>query len=97
MNLAGAMGTPILIVEGPSIRRTGVPWTDAAQAREIYAKTLACIPCERLERVPNVCTNHHYPHGCMKELSVDTRFGHAKEMLEARGATGGGRKREGSI
>jgi heptosyltransferase-3 len=96
MNMAGAMGTPTLIVEGPSPRGTGVPWTDAPH-REIYAKTLACIPCERIERIPYVCTNHDYPHGCMKELSVDMMFGHAKEMLEARGAAGGGRKRGGSI
>jgi hypothetical protein len=33
----------------------------------------------------------------MNELSVDTMFGHAKEMLEARAAAGGGRKRVGSI
>jgi ADP-heptose:LPS heptosyltransferase len=29
MNVVGAMGTPTLIVEGPSPRGTGVPWTDA--------------------------------------------------------------------
>jgi hypothetical protein len=33
----------------------------------------------------------------MKELSVDTMFGHAKEMLEARDATGSGRTEEASI
>jgi hypothetical protein len=33
----------------------------------------------------------------MKELSVDMIFGQAKEMLEATGAAGGGRKRGGSI
>jgi heptosyltransferase-3 len=95
MNMAGAMGTPTLIVEGPWAGTAGVPWTDAPH-RGIYAKTLACIPCERLERVHLRCTNRYYPHGCMTELSVDTMFGHAKEMLEARDASGAGRKR-GSI
>jgi heptosyltransferase-3 len=97
MNMAGAMGTPTLIAEGPwAGAQWGVPWTDAPH-RRIYAKTLACIPCERYERVHLRCTNRDYPHGCMKELSVAAMFGHAKEMLEARGAAGGGRKRGGSI
>jgi len=96
MNMAGAMGTPTLIVEGPVAREAGVPWTDTPH-RRIYARTLACIPCERIERMLHRCTNRDYPHGCMKELSVDTMFGHAKEMLEGRGATGSGRKREASI
>jgi len=96
MNVAGAMGTPTLIVEGPwAGGQWGVPWPDAPH-RGIYAKTLACIPCERYERVHLRCTNRDYPHGCMKELLVDTMFGQAKEMLVARGAAGAGRKR-GSI
>jgi heptosyltransferase-3 len=82
MNVAGAMGTPTLIVEGPWAGTAGVPWTDTPH-RGIYAKTLACIPCERLECVHLRCTNRDYPHGCMKELSVDEIFGHAREMLEA--------------
>jgi heptosyltransferase-3 len=90
MNVAGAMGTPTLIIEGPWAGNAGVPWTDAPH-RGIYAKTLACIPCERLERVHLRCTNRDYPHGCMKELSVDTIFGHAKEMLEALDVAGGRR------
>jgi ADP-heptose:LPS heptosyltransferase len=96
MNLAGAMGTPTLIAEGPwAGGQWGIPWPDAPH-RGIYAKTLACIPCGSYERVQLRCTNRDYPHGCMKELSVDTMFGHAKEMLEARDTAGAGRKR-GSI
>jgi heptosyltransferase-3 len=97
MNIAGAMGTPTLIAEGPWAGKADVPWTDAPH-RGIYAKTLACIPCERYGgRNHLCCSNRDYPNGCMKELSVDTMFGHAKEMLEARGAAGGARKREASI
>jgi ADP-heptose:LPS heptosyltransferase len=97
MNIAGAMGTPTLIAEGPwAGGQWGIPWPDAPH-RGIYAKTLACIPCEHIERVHLRCTNRDYPHGCMKELSVDTMFGHAKEMLEASAAADGGRKRGGSI
>jgi ADP-heptose:LPS heptosyltransferase len=96
MNIAGAMGTPTLTVEGPSAREAGVPWTDAPNQR-IHAKTLACIPCERVGHIPRYCANRSYPHGCMKELSVDTIFGYAKEMLSLRDTTGDGRKREGTI
>jgi heptosyltransferase III len=94
MNMAGAMGTPTLIVDGPSPRGTGVPWTDAPH-REIYSKSLTCVPCERVERVPSICTNHDYPHGCMKEISVDTMFRYTKEMLDARGAAVDGRSHGG--
>ena len=90
MNVAGAMGTPTLIIEGPWAGNAGVPWTDAPH-RGIHARTLACIPCERLERVHLHCTNRDYPHGCMKELSVDTIFSHAKEMLAALDVAGGRR------
>jgi len=95
MNMAGAMGTPTLIVEGPVAHEAGVPWTDTLH-RRIYATTLACIPCERVERILHRCTNRAYPHGCMRELSVDTIFGHAKEMLEGEDATGRSRQRDGS-
>jgi heptosyltransferase III len=94
MNVAGAMNTPTLIAEGPIAREAGIPWNDAPH-RRIYANTLACIPCERIEHSLHHCTNREYPHGCMKELSVETMFAHAKEMLVARGAMTGGRKQEG--
>ena len=96
MNMAGAMGTPTLSIEGPSAREAGVPWTDAPH-RRIHANTPACIPCERVGRIPRSCTNRDYPHGCMKELSVDTIFGHAKEMLETSDATNSGRIGAGNV
>jgi ADP-heptose:LPS heptosyltransferase len=97
MNLAGAMGTPTLIAEGPwAGGQWGVPWPDAPH-RGIYVKTLACIPCESYERVHLRCTNSDYPHGCLKGLSVDTMLSHAKEMLEMRAIVGGGRKRKATL
>ena len=76
-------GTPTLVVEGP--------WAgNLRQNARLY-------PIDRYERVHLRCTNRDHPHGRMKELSADRMFGHAKEMLEASDAAGGGHRLEGSL
>jgi hypothetical protein len=85
------MDTPTLMVEVPVKREAGVTWMRAPRPRTC-AKMLACIPCQRVERVLHRYTNRDFRHGRKRDLSVDTTFGHAKEMLEARDATSGGGK-----
>lgn len=70
MNVAAAMGTRCVVLEGPSPRNWGSFWRDVPYAC-VRDETLACVPCERLGFVPGRCLNSAYPNGCLKETTVD--------------------------
>jgi ADP-heptose:LPS heptosyltransferase len=80
MHIASAMGTPTLVVHGPSAFEWDAPWTEIPH-RRLVVDGLGCIPCERIGGLIGRCTNPDYPGGCMAGISVDTVFGHVEEML----------------
>jgi ADP-heptose:LPS heptosyltransferase len=81
MHIASAMGTPTLVLHGPSAFEWDAPWSDVPH-RRLIAEGLRCIPCEQIGRLIGYCTNPDDPGGCMAGISVDTAFENAKAMLQ---------------
>jgi ADP-heptose:LPS heptosyltransferase len=81
MHIAAAMGTPCVVIQGPTTANWEVFWDDVPH-RIVKACHLACAPCERLEFIPGKCSNRDYPHACMNEVSVETVAGHVLELLD---------------
>ena len=82
MNIAGVMGTPTLIIQGPSSPHWDIYWQGIHY--KITAQ-LPCVPCERIGYVPMQCYNELYPLGCMKEISVEMVFAKVYEILQKLG------------
>lgn len=80
MNIAAAMGTPCVVMQGPSPRSWDIFWDDVPH-RVLRADHLGCVPCETLASVPGRCLNRDYPMGCMKEISVETVERNAEDLL----------------
>jgi len=71
MHVAGAMGTPSIIIQGPSALNWDFFWTDIPY-RIIKASNVDCMPCEKLiARNLGICGNNSYPMSCMKNITVD--------------------------
>lgn len=69
MNVAAAMGTPSVVVQGPSARSWEMFWSEVPHAT-VKADPMACMPCESLDHVPGRCTNDGMPHGCLRTIPV---------------------------
>jgi ADP-heptose:LPS heptosyltransferase len=80
MHLAAAMGTATVVIQGPSAPQWDVYWQDTAHIK-ICSSFPTCIPCERIGYVPGRCLNNVYPHGCLKEISVNVVFDHVSTVL----------------
>ncbi|HXG06063.1 MAG TPA: glycosyltransferase family 9 protein, partial [Nitrososphaera sp.] len=73
MHLAAAMGTPTVVIQGPSAPQWDVYWKDTSHVK-MCSNFPPCIPCERIGHVPGRCLNEEYPRGCLQEISVDAVF-----------------------
>jgi len=80
MHIAAAMGTPCIVVQGPTSPAWEIFWDDVPH-ETVKASHLACVPCERLLFNPGKCFNRERPHGCMKELSVGMVTDHVIRLL----------------
>lgn len=70
MHVANALGTPLVVVTGP----TDFTWDPAwhpANATVLRTPGLACQPCERVNFLPGHCTNQLEPLACLNRWSVD--------------------------
>lgn len=85
MHVAAAMGTPCLIIEGPTAPNWKISWSDVPQ-KILKATHMACLPCERVGRIPGKCANVQYPMGCMKEVTIEEVVAAAESLLSAHGA-----------
>jgi heptosyltransferase-2 len=66
LHLAGAVGTPVVAVFGPTVPSFGFGPRGSGD-RIVQRDGLACRPCSR--HGPQVCPLGH--HGCMKEIAVE--------------------------
>lgn len=80
MHIAAAMGTPCVVIQGPTSANWEIFWDDVPH-RIVKASHPACAPCERLSFIPGECCNREYPHACMNGVSVETVAGHVLEVL----------------
>jgi ADP-heptose:LPS heptosyltransferase len=80
MNIAAAMGTPCVVIQGPSPPNWEIFWKDVPHVI-LKATHLPCLPCERLGRVPGRCLNRDYPHGCMREVTVEMVLDAVKSLM----------------
>jgi heptosyltransferase-3 len=69
MQIAGAMGTPAVILQGPSSPNWEIFWSEVPHTI-VKADRMECMPCESLDSVPGRCFNDTMPHGCLRILSV---------------------------
>jgi heptosyltransferase-2 len=66
LHLAGAVGTPVVAIFGPTVPSFGFGPRGSGD-RIVQRDGLACRPCSR--HGPQVCPLGH--HGCMKEIAVE--------------------------
>ena len=59
MHVADAAGIPTLTVQGPNPLEWNVYWTDAIH-KQVAARNLPCVPCDRLDFYAHRCTNEQY-------------------------------------
>ena len=78
MNVAFAVGTPTLILNGAATRSWDPIW-NPRRHRLLRVEGLACQPCENAAGPVRRCTNVHEPMACMESWSVD---GVANELHE---------------
>jgi ADP-heptose:LPS heptosyltransferase len=69
MNIAASMGTPCVIILGPSPKNWEIYWQD--RPHRLIKAHLPCVPCEQLTRKKGECLNKDSLHACMKAISVD--------------------------
>lgn len=81
MNVAAAMGTTTLVVQGPSPPEWSVYWTDRPHTQMI-ARHLPCVPCESLTHLHGMCTNTTYPNGCMREIQPNEVANQAVKLIQ---------------
>ena len=81
------MGTPSVIIEGPSPHNWKFYW-ETVPHRILKAVELPCVPCETLGG-PKLgrCTNWNYSMGCMKEITIDRAESAVHELLEILGGS----------
>lgn len=71
MNLAAAIGTPAVIISGPSHPIWDPIW-HSERVLILREKSLACLPCENERRAVSGCANLENPMACIKAWSVET-------------------------
>jgi ADP-heptose:LPS heptosyltransferase len=70
MHVAVAMGTPSVIIQGPTATNWEIFWEEVPHCI-LKANHLTCLPCENLVTIPGACLNLEAPLACMKDISVD--------------------------
>jgi len=80
MNLAAAMGTPTVVVQGPSPPVWDVYWRDVPH-RKVVRNDLPCVPCEGRLAHPGECVNYEKPLACMHEIAVEEVWAAVEEAL----------------
>ena len=71
MNLAAAIGTPAVILTGPSHPIWDPIW-NAEKMLILRDSSVSCIPCEQERRPSTRCSNLGNPMACMNAWSVET-------------------------
>ncbi len=71
MNLAAAVGTPSVIISGPSHAIWDPIW-HSERILILRDKSVPCLPCETERRTVKECANTENPMGCMRSWSTDT-------------------------
>lgn len=84
MHIAAAMGTPTLVLQGPSPMEWNIPWPPASLHRHAAISGLGCQPCDRLGASMDHCANAETPHACLDRLSLDRVFAEATAILDER-------------
>jgi len=79
MNLAAAMGTPTVVVQGPSPPYWDVYWRDVPHLKIVH--DLPCVPCETPWHTPERCSNEERPHACLLGISVDEVWEQVEPLL----------------
>ena len=69
-HLASALGTPSVIISGPSAWAWDPAW-HRAQVQVLRTPGLACLPCEEGPFSPGRCINAAEPMACMRRWSVE--------------------------
>lgn len=82
MHIAAAMGTPSLVIQGPTSAEWNIFWRDVPH-KHLAALHVPCVPCERLGKVVLDCTNYASPMACMAAISVDDAYAEAVSLLTA--------------
>lgn len=80
MNLAAAMGTPTIVVQGPSPPIWDVYWRDVPH-RKVVRNDLPCVPCEGRLAHPGECVNYEKPLACMHEIAMEEVWAAVEEAL----------------
>lgn len=80
MHLANAVGTPGVIVSGPSDPAWYPAW-NRDRYQLLLAPGLACLPCDRGHLARFRCTNDHEPLACMRRWPVDKVEQHCRDWL----------------
>jgi ADP-heptose:LPS heptosyltransferase len=75
MHIAASMGTPCVVVQGPTSLRWEIFWDDVPH-EIIRASHLPCVPCGEIR-----CLNQEHPLACMKELPVKMVADHVIGLL----------------
>jgi ADP-heptose:LPS heptosyltransferase len=70
MHIATAVGTPGVIISGPSARVWDPTW-HAEKFQLLRTPGLACLPCDRALRAAPTCQNTVEPFACMHRWSVE--------------------------
>lgn len=81
-HLANALGTPSLILSGPT-RIDWDPIWHVEKTQILRAPGLSCLPCDSPDRPSLHCTNLNNPMACMEAWSVDHVVSLARQTLAA--------------
>lgn len=84
MHIAAAMGTPTLVLQGPSPMEWNIPWLPTSLHRYAAISGLACQPCDRLGAPTDHCANLATPLACLDRLGLDQVFAAAVAILDER-------------
>lgn len=79
-HVAAALGTPCLVVAGPSPRFCDPPWF-VERRRILRADDLPCLPCDGLTISAGACRNTATPMACMNRWSVGAVLAACHDML----------------
>lgn len=81
MHLADALGTPAVILNGPTDHVWDPAW-HGERSTMLRVRGLACLPCEQGQFGPGRCLNLATPHACLEAWSVDAVEAACRQRLE---------------
>lgn len=84
MHVAASMGTPTLVLQGPSPLEWTIPWKPVRHHRRAAVAGLDCQPCDRLGAPRESCGNAAVPNACLERLDIAHVFADAIAMIEDR-------------